>query len=148
MNPVADLTGSSSFEPGQWVIYRKSKRGSSPGPRATSVKANAKGETYSYTVDKFWVVDDVLPSGEVQVRTPGGKTHRISTDDPNLRRAGLIARMLWRHRFERAASIDDPAGRYIGESPRSQDSEPESSNSGDRAVGERAIGDRAIGERN
>ena len=61
------------WKPGDWVIYRLSKRGVAPGPRAHHVSASRKGESYNYIVDKFWVIEAVGAEGELHVRTPGGK---------------------------------------------------------------------------
>ena len=42
------------------VVYSKQKHSVSPGPRAREVDAAARGETYSYTVDKFWIIKQHL----------------------------------------------------------------------------------------
>lgn len=88
-----------AYAPGDWVVYRKSKRSSTPGPRAQHVVASSKGEKYSYVVDKFWVVESVLPGDQLLMRTRRGKCHQISAEDPNLRRANWFWRLVYRHRF-------------------------------------------------
>ncbi|WP_201743586.1 hypothetical protein [Roseiconus nitratireducens] len=88
-----------NWKRGDWAVYRKSKQGSTPGRRAAQVIASPKGETYRYVVDKFWVVDDVLSDGRLRLVTARGKVHTINVDDPNLRRPGLLQRLLWRERF-------------------------------------------------
>lgn len=90
------------WKPGDWVIYRLSKRGVAPGPRAHHVSASRKGESYNYIVDKFWVIEAVGAEGELHVRTPGGKTRVLSSQDPNLRRARWWHRFLWGRRFRDA----------------------------------------------
>lgn len=92
----------SHWAPGQWAIYRKSKRSVAPGPRASAVQATTKGEQYSYVVDKFWVVRRVLESGSLELQTPSGKRREISSDDPNLRKPSWLERLVWRERFARA----------------------------------------------
>ena len=99
-----------SWKTGDWAVYRKTKRSVSPGRRAAQVFACQKGESYSYVVDKFWVVESVLPGDQVRLRTARGKTHIIDTQDPNLRRPGLIQRILWRERFR-------VVEKQLGESP-------------------------------
>ncbi|MEM1224319.1 MAG: hypothetical protein AAGJ40_01415 [Planctomycetota bacterium] len=89
------------WQAGDWVVYRKTKRSKNPGRRAANVQATRKGETYAYVVDKFWVVEQVLDDCTLLVRTPGGKRNAISIDDPNLMKAGLIARIRWGERFRR-----------------------------------------------
>ena len=91
------------WSPGDWAIYRKSKRSTSPGPRAANVVASAKGESYTYVVDKFWVVENTLPGGRVLLRTATGKTNIIDSTDPGLRRPSLVQRLMWRQRFREAA---------------------------------------------
>lgn len=97
---------SEHYSPGDWVIYRKSKRSAAPGPRAQAVKASEKGEKYSYVVDKFWIVDAVLPDNQLRLRTRRGKVHQLSADDANLRPASWIDRLLYRHRFREAGGSD------------------------------------------
>ncbi|WP_240928297.1 hypothetical protein [Thalassoroseus pseudoceratinae] len=57
------------------------------------------GEDYSYLVDKFWTVMDVIGDSEIVCVTPGGKRHQISVDHPNLRRANWVERWLYTNRF-------------------------------------------------
>ncbi len=87
------------WNPGDWAVYRKSKRSSSPGPRAANVVATPKGETYAYVVDKFWIVENVLSGNRLELRTARGKTHVINADDPSLRKPSWLQRLLWRNRF-------------------------------------------------
>jgi hypothetical protein len=92
----------SKWKAGDWAVYRKSKRSTTPGPRATSVKACSKGENYTYIVDKFWIVDSMLPGDRLLLRTARGKTHVIDANDPNLRKPSWLRRLLWRERFRSA----------------------------------------------
>lgn len=87
------------WKSGDWAVYRKSKQGANPGRRAAQVVASRKGENYRYVVDKFWVVDEVLPDGRLRLITARGKVHMIQDDDPNLRRPGFLQKFLWRDRF-------------------------------------------------
>lgn len=87
------------YSAGDWVIYRKSKMGTHPGPRALHVNPSSKGERYSYVVEKFWIVNTVLPEGRLELITRRGKRHVISAQDPNLRHAGWICRWMYRDRF-------------------------------------------------
>lgn len=91
------------WSPGDWAVYRKSKRSTSPGPRAANVIAAPKGESYTYIVDKFWVVERILPGDKILLRTAKGKTHVIDASDPSLRKPSLLQRLLWRQRFREAA---------------------------------------------
>jgi len=90
------------WKPGDWVVYRLSKHGVAPGRRAHHVSASRKGESYNYLVDKFWVVERIDETGNLHVRTPGGKTRIISPEDPNLHRARWWHRLQWGERFRTA----------------------------------------------
>jgi hypothetical protein len=87
------------YHPGDWVIYRKTKFSTHPGPRAQNVNPATGGEQYAYTVDKFWVVKNVLADGNLLVNTRRGKSHRVNADDPDLHRARWWERILYRRRF-------------------------------------------------
>lgn len=94
---------SSKWARGDWVVYRKCKRSCRPGPRAANIHASAKGESYTYLVDKFWVVEGLLPEEQILLRTATGKSHILSCSDPSLRRPSLMQRMFFRNRFHAAA---------------------------------------------
>ncbi len=96
-----------NWKPGDWAVYRKSKRSTTPGPRATNVMASSKGESYTYIVDKFWVVDSTLPGDRLLLRTARGKTHVIDANDPNLRKPSWLRRLLWRERFRMVEAKDN-----------------------------------------
>lgn len=84
---------------GDWVVYRKQKYSTAPGPRAKQVSAAPQGETYSYVVDKFWVVKQLLDDNRVLLVTRTGKEHTVSLSDPKLRAANWWQRWLYRDRF-------------------------------------------------
>ena len=90
---------STHYDTGDWVIYRKSKYSSHPGPRAQNVSPDQHGEKYVYTVDKFWVVADVLEDDRLLLRTRRGKEHVIGANDDGLRIARWWERWLYRSRF-------------------------------------------------
>ena len=87
------------FKPGDYVIYRKKKVSLRPTPHAKSVYPAPNGDFYSYNVDKFWTVVAVEPNDQIVVRTRRGKQLTLSAFDPALRRAGWLARLLFRNRF-------------------------------------------------
>jgi hypothetical protein len=91
------------LEPGDFLIYRKSKVSPRPGPRARNVQASEKGDDYYYEVDKFWTVSDVLEDGRVVAVTRTGKRVYLTPEDERLRKAGLLARLRYRRRFPSAA---------------------------------------------
>ena len=91
-----------TYQPGDWVVYQKSKVSPHPGPRAHDIHPTRRGDDYSYVVDKYWIVDQVLENGEIILRTPGGKSHQLVVSDPDLRPATFLERWLRRDRFVEA----------------------------------------------
>ena len=88
-----------SYQAGDLVVYRKTKHAPVPGPRATAIAPAANGDNYIYNVDKFWIVDRIREDGQLVIRTRTGKTHAVRPEDPNLRRAGVITKILYGDRF-------------------------------------------------
>jgi hypothetical protein len=88
-----------SFAKGDWVVFRKRKSTTHPGPRAQDIRAAAHGDTYYYSVEKFWIVADVLADGKLLLQTRRGKQHVIDANDPQLRRATLWDRIRYRAHF-------------------------------------------------
>jgi len=98
------------LKPGDPVVFQISKVSTDPGPRARDVHPSEFGETYSYLVDKFWTVAEVLPSGELVLVTRRGKRHTVNGNDPRLRAARLWERWIYRSRFpdlSAVAGLDD-----------------------------------------
>ena len=87
------------LQPGDPVIFRVCKTSTDPGPRAKEVHPAEHGDWYSYQVDKFWAVAEVLSDGTLKLVTRRGKQHTISPDDPRLRAARWWERWLYRSRF-------------------------------------------------
>lgn len=81
------------------MIFRRTKFGDRPGRRAQNVVPARQGDTYSYTVDKFWIVESVGLDGTATLRTRRGKQHAVSADDLRLRKTTWWERWLYRDRF-------------------------------------------------
>jgi hypothetical protein len=88
-----------NFRPGDRVVFFRTRHKSHPGRRARGVRPSAHGDDYSYYVEKFWVVADVLDDGRLLLQTPRGKQHEVDVDDPNLQHASWLDRLLHRQRF-------------------------------------------------
>jgi hypothetical protein len=86
---------------GDWVIYRATKHTAHPGRHARAISPCARGEFYSYAVEKQWVVSQVRDDGTLVVSTRRGKQRLVSADDPALRRPSLWERWALRDRFPR-----------------------------------------------
>jgi hypothetical protein len=92
------------WEPGDWVVYRKQKRSTAPGRRAEQVFPAPAGDMYSYVVEKYWIVKEVLPDGTMRLRTRRGKEHVVPVDDPRLRRLRWWERLRLAARFQAVES--------------------------------------------
>ena len=103
------------------VIYKFTKATTRPGPRAQQVSPAPQGDLYSYLVDKFWIVGDVLADGNLVLRTRRGKQHIVSADDPNLRPARWWERLWYRDRFpgQKPSASDKPVASSYSGSPHS-----------------------------
>ncbi|MEQ1827706.1 MAG: hypothetical protein ABL921_17230 [Pirellula sp.] len=88
----------STFSPNDWVVYTREKHSLSPGPRAKNISPSPRGEMYSYEVDKYWIVRQVV-DGEVLLETRRGKCHRLPANDSRLRKANLWERLFFSQRF-------------------------------------------------
>lgn len=84
---------------GDKVVYAKEKNSFSPGPRAQDITAASKGDTYSYIVEKYWVVKRVNDDGTLVLLTRKGKEHSVNANDLRLRRANLWEKLFLRGRF-------------------------------------------------
>lgn len=87
------------YKPGDLVVYRVTKHGPRPGPRAENILPASKGEDYSYQVDKYWIVVEVRADGTIVARTRRGKQHVLDSHSPQLRPARWWERLLYGHRF-------------------------------------------------
>ena len=60
------------FLPDDCVIYRKQKLSARPGPNAQDIHPAPNGDTYTYSVLKFYRVVAVQPDHTIVVRTRRG----------------------------------------------------------------------------
>lgn len=84
---------------GDPIVYRKQKVSAHPSARAYDIYPAGQGENYTYFVDKYWTVAEVLANGFIVAVTRNNKRHFLKQDDPNLHRAKLIERMRCKDRF-------------------------------------------------
>ncbi len=107
------------YKKGEPVIYRLMKTSTRPGPRAQHVDPSPQGELYSYLVDKFWTVAEVMPDRRLRLQTRRGKEHVLSADDPNLRPARWWERLFYRDRFPQLdAAVEMPSPEAAPLTPR------------------------------
>ena len=101
------MVSQNRYQPGDWVIYRKSKYSTHPGPRAQNVSPAQSGEKYAYTVDKYWVVSRVLEDGRLVLQTRRGKEHIVAPEDHDLHLARWWQRWLHKSRFTAVENSTD-----------------------------------------
>jgi hypothetical protein len=89
----------STYKIGDAVIFRIIKCSNHPGPRAARISPEPKGEQYQYEVDKYWTVTEILEDDSIVLQTRRGKRHTVRADNPRLRRATLLERIIHRDRF-------------------------------------------------
>jgi len=83
------------------------KFSSSPGQRAINVRPSTGGENYSYEVEKYWEVSDIIDQDHIELMTRTGKRHVVSTDDKRLRLASWLDRIFSGDRFPKHDAITD-----------------------------------------
>lgn len=93
------------FQKGDWIVFRKTKFSEHPTPRAIEVTPSQQGDGYSYVVEKYWVVVDVLEDGDLVVCTRRGKRHSIKPDEYQVRKANLWDRFFRRERFLETSEV-------------------------------------------
>ena len=99
----------SRFRRGDIVVVARQKHRTSPGPRAREVTPASSGDTYSYIVDKYWLVKDI-EDGELRLLTRTGKEHVIAADDFRIRKPSIWERLFLRHKFPPQALLMTPPG--------------------------------------
>ena len=87
------------FQLGDNVIFQMPKTSRRPGPRAQNIRPAQCGDTYRYTIEKYWVVDEILSDGLLLLRTRRGKTHVVAAKDPRLKHPSLWQQIRYRKRF-------------------------------------------------
>ena len=102
---MTGMSRAGKYRVGDRIVYVKPKRSTHPGPRAEHVHPAVHGDSYGYTVDKYWIVTCVADEQTIVAKTRRGKTHRVAIDDPCLRKPNLLERLLCRGRFP---SLDTP----------------------------------------
>lgn len=86
------------FRRGDVVVVARQKYSTSPGPRAREVSPATSGDSYSYIVDKYWLVKS-CEDGELRLLTRTGKEHVIPADDFRVRKPTIWERLFSRSRF-------------------------------------------------
>ncbi len=99
-----------AYEVGDLVVFSKEKCGSTPGPRARNLIPARHGDTYSYRVNKYWIVLGITEDrAHIELATRRGKRNMLDSEHPLLRRATWWERLFLRHRFPpRGIAGDQP----------------------------------------
>ena len=87
------------FRPGDCVIYYKPKVSGHPGPHAQDIHPAPNGDTYTYSVLKFYRVVAVQPDHTIVVRTRRGRQRTFAVADAAMRLAHWWERLFFSSRF-------------------------------------------------
>ena len=98
------------YRSGQFVVYLLPKHSTRPGPRAKNLRPAQHGETYTYEVEKYWIVQDARSDGTLVLRTRTGKTRIVTQADPHLRPATWWERLRLRKRFPTSDDVTRGSG--------------------------------------
>ncbi len=93
------------YKLGDLIVARLTRHSTCPCQAAGCVAPSEKGEGYSYTVDKYWVVVATRGADRLLVRTRRGKVFEIPAQDTRLRLASWTERVFRRHRFARVERV-------------------------------------------
>ncbi|MGL4555496.1 MAG: hypothetical protein ACRC33_30370 [Gemmataceae bacterium] len=97
-----------TLTPGAAIIYRRYRTATRLRRKAQDIFPSANGDSYTFAVDKYYRVEEVLPDGRVVVRTRRGKRRTLNPADPAMRRPSWWEWLWCWHRFPPAAP--PPAG--------------------------------------
>ena len=89
----------SEYTQGDWVIYRATRHGKRPSPKAQQIFPASKGELYTYVVEKLRQVVEICEDGSLVLEARSGKRRVVACDDPNVRRASWWERIRYRRRM-------------------------------------------------
>ena len=84
---------------GDFIIFRKWKSSTSPSPQAKNTYPSQSGEMYSYGIDKYWKVVEVVDDQTIEIETRRGKRHRIEKNPSIMRKASFLDKLLHKDRF-------------------------------------------------
>lgn len=93
------------YQPGEWVVYYKTKFRERPSRRAEAIHPAANGDTYAYSIRKYWIVEQIA-GDELVLVTRRGNRRRLRADDPGLRPAKWWERWLLRRRFPHLKELE------------------------------------------
>jgi hypothetical protein len=91
------------FRPGDCVIYQKQKLSAHPGRHAQDIRPAPNGDTYSYSVLKFYRVVAVQSDQTIVVCTRRGRRRTLAIADAAMRLAHWWERLFFAARFPPAA---------------------------------------------
>ena len=86
------------FRPGDCVVYHKQKLSAHPGPHQ-DIHPAPNGDTYTYSVLKFYRVVAVPTDQTIVVRTRRGRRRTLAIADAAMRLAHWWERLLFGSRF-------------------------------------------------
>ena len=90
----------STFRPGDRVIFSMHRHGTRPRLGAKVVRPEPHGEGYLYMIDNLWLVAETCGS-DVVVQTGRSRIHRLNATDARLHLATWWQRLIFHNRWPR-----------------------------------------------
>lgn len=94
-------SSSPAFSIGAHVIYRQNKASTRPSADARDIRPAERGDFYYYSIINHLRIIEVLSDGRVIAVARDNKRLCFWPNEPNLRRARLDERLIYRLRFPR-----------------------------------------------
>ena len=87
------------YKVGDFIVFKKWKASTNPSPRAKDTFPSPHGDYYTYRIDKYWKVVDIIDADTIEVETRRGKRHRISVKTENVRKMNFLDKWLMRRQM-------------------------------------------------
>jgi len=89
------------YKVGDWIVFRKWKASTNPSPRAKDMYPSQHGDMYTYGIDKYWKVVEIIDEDEIEVETKRGKRHRLSINTTKFRKMNFLDRWLMKRQLSK-----------------------------------------------
>ena len=90
-----------TYKVGDFIVFRKWKSSTHPSPRAKETYPSKHGDTYTYGIDKYWKVVEIIDGDTIEVETRRGKRHRLSLKTAKFRKMNFLDRWLMGREFSK-----------------------------------------------
>lgn len=95
------------YKIGDFIVFQKWKTSTNPSLHAKDTYPSQHGELYTYRIDKYWKVVEIIDANTIEVETRRGKRHQLSLKTTNFRKMNWIDRWLMRRQLSKESLSDD-----------------------------------------